>query len=102
MTETELAPAISASGAGSRLTLHVVPRASRTELAGLHGPDALRVRLAAPPVDGKANREVVRFFADLAGLPARDVLLVSGQTGRRKTLSFPALPPAELARRLAR
>ena len=47
---------------GVRLTLHVQPGASRSELAGMHG-DALKVRVAAPPVDGAANRELIRFLA---------------------------------------
>ena len=52
----------------------------------MYGDEALRIRLNAPPVDGKANRELVRFIADALGVPERAVSLVAGQTGRRKTL----------------
>jgi uncharacterized protein len=66
-----------------QLTLHVQPGASRTEVAGTHG-DALKVRLAAPPVDGKANAELLRFLAEAFGVPRRNVTLVRGETSRAK------------------
>ncbi len=69
------------------LTVHVVPRARRTEVAGRHG-DAIRIRLAAPPVDGAANAELVRFLAERLGLPRRAVAIRSGATGRRKTVAI--------------
>jgi len=67
------------------LTLHVQPGAKRTEVAGVHG-DALKVRLAAPPVDGKANAELLRFLADAFGVPLRQVALVRGETSRQKVV----------------
>ncbi len=67
------------------LTLHIQPGAKKTEFAGLHG-DALKVRLAAPPVDGKANEALIRFVADQLGLAKSAVNLKSGQTSRRKVL----------------
>jgi len=65
------------------LTLHVQPGAARTEVAGVHG-DALKVRLAAPPVAGKANAELLRFLAEVFGVSRRNVTLVRGDTSRRK------------------
>jgi uncharacterized protein len=70
---------------GVRLTLYVQPRASRTELTGLHG-NALKIRLAAPPVDGAANLELVRFLAKLLGVARSSVELTAGTGGRRKTV----------------
>ena len=67
------------------LTLHIQPGAKKTELAGLHG-DALKIRLAAPPVDGKANEALVKFVAETLGLPKSAVNLKSGHTSRRKVL----------------
>jgi uncharacterized protein len=67
------------------LTLHVQPGAKRTEVAGTHGV-ALKVRLAAPPVDGKANAELLRFLADAFGVPLRRATLVRGETSRRKVV----------------
>ena len=68
--------------------VRVVPRASRTGVAGEHD-GALRVRVAAPPVEGAANEELVRFFAKLLGVAARDVEIVSGQTSKTKVLRVP-------------
>lgn len=67
------------------LTLHIQPGAKMTEFAGLHG-DALKIRLAAPPVDGKANEALIKFVADTLGLPKSAVTIKSGQTSRRKAL----------------
>ncbi len=65
------------------LTLHVQPGAKRTELAGTHG-EALKIRLAAPPVDGKANDCLIAFLAQALGVPRSHVELVSGQSARQK------------------
>jgi hypothetical protein len=80
------------------LTLHVQPGAKRTEVAGLHG-DALKIRLSADPVDGKANAELIRFVADRLGVAKSAVSLKSGQTSRRKVLEVIAAPE-DAARRL--
>ena len=93
-------PGIVADGDGARVTVQVVPRASRTEIVGAYGDDALRLRLAAPPVDGKANRELLRFLAEALGVPARSIELVSGQTGRRKVVRVAGLAPAAVRARL--
>ncbi len=70
--------------------MHVVPRAKGTEIAGRHG-DAIRVRLAAPPVDGAANAELVRFLAERLAVPRGAVTIVRGVTARRKTVSIEGL-----------
>ncbi|MDP3438839.1 MAG: DUF167 domain-containing protein [Azonexus sp.] len=67
------------------LTLHIQPGAKKTEFAGLHG-DALKIRLSAPPVDGKANEALIKFIATTLHLPKAAVNLKSGQTSRRKVL----------------
>jgi uncharacterized protein len=76
------------------LTLHVQPGARRTEVAGQYG-DALKIRLAAPPVEGRANAELLRFLAEAFGVPLRDVTLVRGATSRRKVVRIagPTLRP---------
>jgi uncharacterized protein (TIGR00251 family) len=71
------------------LTLHVQPGAKHTEVVGLHGA-ALKIRLAAPPVDGKANAELLRFLSEAFGVPQRAVTLVRGETSRRKTVTITA------------
>ena len=70
-----------------RITLHIVPRAKTTEIAGVHG-DAVRVRVAAPPADGAANAELLRFLAEQLGLPKGKVRIVAGALGRRKVVEI--------------
>lgn len=70
-----------------RLTLHIQPGARKTELAGLHG-DALKIRLAAPPVDGKANQALLVFLARCFAVPLRQVNLKQGDTSRRKVVEI--------------
>jgi uncharacterized protein (TIGR00251 family) len=71
------------SGDDVVLTLHIQPGAKRTEVAGEHG-EALKVRLGAPPVDGKANEALIAFLADRLGIPKARVILEAGQTSRSK------------------
>jgi uncharacterized protein (TIGR00251 family) len=73
------------SDRGITLTLHIQPGAKKTEVAGLYG-DALKIRLAAPPVDGKANAALISFLAERLGVAKTAVSLKSGQTSRRKVL----------------
>ena len=78
----------------ARLTVKVHPRARRTALAGRIG-DAWKLSLAAPPVDGKANEECVRFFAELAGVPRSRVRIVMGLTSRLKVVEIEGITPEE-------
>lgn len=79
------------SAGRTTLTLHIQPGAKKTEVTGLHG-DALKIRLAAPPVDGKANAALIGFVADRLGVAKSAVSLKSGQTSRRKVLEITAAP----------
>jgi uncharacterized protein (TIGR00251 family) len=88
-----------AAGDGTRVALRVQPRASRNEVAGLHG-DTLKVRLAAPPVDGAANEALVRYLAEILAVPRAAVTLVGGQSSRSKAVQVSGLAPGEVARRL--
>lgn len=70
---------------GVTVSLHVQPGAKRSEFAGRHG-DALKIRLAAPPVDGKANACLLAFLAKFMAVPKAAVSLVSGETSRQKVV----------------
>jgi uncharacterized protein (TIGR00251 family) len=83
----------------ARLTVKVHPRAKRSALAGRLG-DAWKLSLAAPPVDGKANEECIRFFADFAGVPRARVRIVMGLTSRLKVVEIEGVPQEDLERRL--
>ncbi len=74
-------------GENLTLTLHIQPGAKKTEIAGLHG-DALKIRLAAPPVEGQANSRLIAYLAEKFGVPQRNVILKHGETSRRKVVSI--------------
>lgn len=80
---------------GVVLTLHIQPGAKKTEVAGPHG-DALKIRLAAPPVDGKANAALVEFIAAKVGCGRTAVELVSGQASRAKRVRIAGITPQAL------
>jgi len=84
---------ITAIPGGIRIRIHVQPRASRTELGGRHG-DALKIRLAAPPVDGAANKELLDFLATRLGVPRRAVQLERGTTSREKSVTVQGIAVA--------
>ena len=86
------------SGGRTTLTLHIQPGAKKTEVAGLHG-DALKIRLAAPAIEGRANAALLEFVAQRLGVPRAAVTLKSGQTSRRKVLLVLAAP-VDAVRRL--
>lgn len=69
------------------LVLHVQPGARRTEVAGIHG-EALKIRLAAPPVDGKANAALIAFLAESFGVPRAQVRLLRGESSRAKQVEI--------------
>lgn len=70
-----------------RFSVRVQPRASKTELAGMHG-DAMKVRLSAPPVDGAANELLVEFLAHIFAVAKRNVRILSGETSRSKIVEI--------------
>ncbi len=81
------------------LAVRVVPRARRTEVAGERG-GAVLIRVAAPPVDGKANEAVRRLIARRAGVPRSAVAVVRGAAGRDKVVRIDGLDAAEARARL--
>ena len=87
------------SGDGCELSIFTRPRARRTELAGTHD-GVLCVRVQAPPVDGKANAELLGFLANVLGLPKSAVMLRRGATARRKLIAIEGLNAASVARRI--
>jgi len=84
---------------GVVLTLHAVPRSSTTALQGHHG-DAIKIRLQAPPVKGKANAALVRFLSRLLGIPPRQIILISGESGRRKRVLVSGLGETAIRNKL--
>lgn len=82
-------------GADLILAVHLQPRARQDEIVGAHG-DRLKIRITAPPVDGKANAHLIRFLAATCGVAVSAVELIAGTTGRDKRLRIRTprqLPP---------
>jgi len=81
-----------AAGGGARFEVHAKPRAKKSRVVGVHGC-ALDMSVAAPPVEGAANDEVVRFLAELFGVPKGRVVLVRGASSRTKLLELVGVTP---------
>lgn len=93
------AAACTADGDGTRIAVRVSPRAARTSLAGLHGA-AVKVRVAAPPADGRANAALCAYLAEVLGVRARAVTVVGGASGRDKVVRVEGVAPAVVDRLL--
>lgn len=92
-----MALTVRASDAGVRFAVRVQPRASRSEIVGLHG-DAMKIRLSAPPVDGAANEALVELIAEMLGVGRRAVHIVSGETSRSKVVEVEGVTAAAVLR----
>ena len=84
---------------GALLTVHVQPGSPRTECVGIHG-DAIKIRLAARPIDGAANDELIRFIADRCAVPRANVQIRAGAEARRKRLCVKEVSAQVLLARL--
>ncbi|HEX6726527.1 MAG TPA: DUF167 domain-containing protein [Nitrospira sp.] len=84
---------------GALLTVHVQPGSSRTECVGIHG-DAIKIRLAARPINGGANAELIRFIADRCVVSRANVHIHAGTEARRKRLCVKGVSAQVLLARL--
>lgn len=92
-------PASADGEGGARLRVRVTPRAKKSALAGLtevDGKPALAIRLAAPPVDGAANKALLAFLSDALKVPKSCLRLVSGETSRLKIIAISGFPQGAL------
>ena len=85
---------------GVKIELKVIPNAPRNEVAGWRGRE-LTVKLTAPPLDGRANRQLLEFLAGVFGVPITDLTLLRGETSRYKVVHAAGLTAAEARDRLA-
>ncbi len=85
---------------GCWLTLRATPGASRSEIAGVE-PGWLRIRLTAPPVDGKANQELIRFLAKLLKISKSSIVISSGESSRLKQIKISGIRAADFLNRTA-
>jgi uncharacterized protein len=87
------------SSDGARFLVRVVPRASRTAVAGVVGDGssaALKIALQAPPVEGRANAALIEFLSDLLGIRGADIAIVGGEHARTKTILVRGRSAAEI------
>lgn len=84
----------------ARISIYVQPRASKTEIAGMHD-GCMKIRLAAPPVDGAANAALVEFIADRLNIAKSKVRVVTGSSSRRKVIEVDGVSAAQLAQALS-
>lgn len=82
------------------ISIRVIPRASKSAIAGRRG-DAILVRLAAPPVEGAANEELIEVLSKAFGRPRRDITIVSGHKSRDKRVSIEGISDTDAAARLS-
>jgi uncharacterized protein (TIGR00251 family) len=87
------------SGPGVKIPLKVIPNAPKSEVVGWRG-DALTVKLTAPPLEGRANRELTRFLAEVLGVSPADITLLQGETARHKLVHVAGITAAEAQARL--
>lgn len=85
----------------ARVRLRVVPNARKNEVVGVHG-DAIKVKVGAPAVEGRANEALVDFIAKKLGVARREVSLASGEKSRDKVIAVEGLDEAEVRERLLR
>jgi len=83
--------AVTANADGCTVTFKVIPRASKSEFIGREEA-WIKIRLQAPPVDGKANEALIKFLSDHFKIPRRDITVVSGQTSRLKIIRLAGVP----------
>ena len=69
------------------LPVYVLPQSSKTEIVGMHG-GALKIKLKAPPVDGAANEELIKFLAEKLRIPKKNIKILKGQNQKRKIISI--------------
>jgi uncharacterized protein (TIGR00251 family) len=83
----------------TRLEVYIQPRASKSEVAGMHD-GVIKIRIAAPAVENAANEELVEFVAEALGVSKRSVRIISGTSSRRKMLAIDGVTEEELAAKL--
>jgi len=91
------APWIASRTDGVVLNIRVVPRASKTGVAGIMG-DAIRIRLQAPPVEGKANKALIRFLSELLDIPKGSITILSGDLARNKRVAIAGVAEPDVRR----
>jgi uncharacterized protein (TIGR00251 family) len=86
-------PQFSDARRGAAITVKVTPRAKKTAVAGVMDDGTIKIKIAAPPVDGAANKALIEFLAEALGLPRSQVDIVAGESSERKLVSLVGISP---------
>jgi uncharacterized protein (TIGR00251 family) len=81
---------------GAAITVRVTPRAGKTKITGILEDGTIKIAVAGPPVDGKANQALVVYLAGLTGLKPANIDIVAGQTGHNKLITFTGINSLDL------
>ena len=81
---------------GAAIAVKVMPRARKTEVAGVMDDGTIKIRIAAPPVDGAANKALVAFLAKALNVPGSQIDIIAGETSERKLISVVGISPEEV------
>lgn len=73
---------------GAALTIRVIPRARRNEIVEILSDLTVKIRLIAPPVEGKANKALIKYLSEVLDIPSSKIEIVAGNTGRDKIVSI--------------
>lgn len=85
---------------GAAIAIRVTPRARKTELSGIMADGTLRIRISAPPVEGKANKALIKYLADVLGVRKSRIEIVAGETGLDKIVSIVDMSAEQVQRRI--
>ena len=89
-------PKFSDAKRGAAITVKVIPRAKKTAVLGMMDDGTIKIKVAAPPVEGAANKALVEFLAEALGLPKLQVDIVAGETSERKLISLVGISPEKV------
>lgn len=84
----------------ARIKFRIIPNASKTEFAGEYG-EALKVKLSSPPLEGKANSELVKFLSKALDVSKASIKIISGETSRDKTLEISELEKSDILKKFS-
>lgn len=87
---------------GAALTVRVTPRSKKNEIVEILDDGTLKIRLTAPPLEGRANRVLIQFLAEVLSVPESRIDIVAGETGRNKLVTIEGMEAKELQARISR
>ena len=85
---------------GAAITVRITPRTSRNEIHDVLDDGTVKIRLTAPPVEGKANKELIKFLSSVLDVPSSSLKILAGQTGHDKLISVVGLSSEQVQQKI--